>query len=773
MIYLKKNFYYLYGWLLTWQLIALVHYTVEWLTYSFSFPAYYYYQSVILYFNGYKKLELLEYLIAVSILGIYFVGMFIGKEYFEKKTKFSALYLINFPIGILFIFTFGFLLPGLILRINSDFVLLKIVISIFLFMVSIWLPFCIKHIVRYRQIKKINKCLLDNKNSVSLGKLFYIVLIVFGYIQLVSIFYEPIFKQTKVITEYWNVNELTRLDDHKVVEKDKYLESILQKRNLDEVMAKDLTRFDPSEKPNLDTSVDLQLTDEESEFLKKNHFELHWQILSRFMFHHNSFIYVPIHELEMSKDMETINAQYGLGSAWIFSKFFAITDGISIEIWFQLLYGAYYVYFLFFIAVTYLLTRNIPITAVIFLLALASVNSRGYDFLILPPGESPWRHFFDLWVVFFLYYFGKTQKVIFYWLALFFGIISIFINPQIGAMIFFPIVIIGIVYLALQKKSFFSILTGILVAIILAIIVFKVSSSANDLARYYVDGVIGFPISAKQMLYFLLLIAFGYTIMLKILPQISNEKVLPLLFLFFYAQELLLYVVWHYNGDGLKARAFIYILTIALILFYLSKSWSKKLHSMVFILVTMYAIVTYGKSVDKLFHTKQEYDEIFETHVTYEWNMDRAHFISTMNPREFQNGIDLIQKYSNDQNGIYIISEYDNLLPFLANKYSLMPFFDLKWYLITPKELDKSIKSIQSNKPKYIFVDSNINRNYKKEVIDLKTPVIGYLHQESVWRVQRLMLLKQIFDTVGVEYDLVEKGTLISVYKRKDSNETY
>jgi len=153
--------------------------------------------------------------------------------------------------------------------------------------------------------------------------------------------------------------------------------------------------------------------------------------------------------------------------------------------------------------------------------------------------------------------------------------------------------------------------------------------------------------------------------------------------------------------------------------------------------------------------------------------MDRAHIISTMNPLYFQNGVDLIQKYSNGQNGIYIVSEYDNLLPFLAHKYSLMPFFDLKWYLITPKELDKSIKTLQVNKPEYIFIDTGIDRNVNNEIIDQKLPKIGYLNQESIWRVQRLKLLNEVFQSVANDYQLVEKGYLISVYKRKDSNETY
>lgn len=770
MVFIKKNFYYLYSFLLAVQLILVIHYVLEWLTGYFHIPAYDYYQSVVLYFNGYKKLELIEYMITVFLLGIFFAIMFFGKGYFEKKTKFSALYLTRSPSGIFFVL-FVVLLTGAFFRMGSSYAFVKISLSTLLFVGLIWLPWFMKRIVRQGRTKRIDHWL----SKLSLGKAFYVSLIVFGYIQLVGIFYEPIFHQTKIITEYWNVNELTRLDSNQTVDKETYLGTILQKANVDDVTLKDLTRFNLSKKQlNTDvSSIDLHLTNQENEFLKKNLFELHWQVLSRFMIHHNSFMYIPIKELEMKKDIQSINAQYGLGSTWIFSKLFALSNGVSIEKWLQLSYAVYYVYFAFFLLITYLLTRDIAITAIVFLLALASVNLRGYDFLILPPGESPWRHFFDLWVVFLLYYFGKTQKIVFYWGALLFGIVSIAINPQIGIMIYVPVIVTGLIFVAMQKKSFLSISIGILVATIMAFFVFNLSSSANDLAKYYIDGVIGFPISAKQMLVFLVLIALGYTVVLKILPQLSRENILPLSFLFFYAQELLVYVVWHYNGDGLKARAFIYILTIALMLYYLSISWSKKLQRGILFLATVYAVFTYSKSINNVQHSKKEYNKIFDTHAVYEWNMKRAHFVSTMNPRGFQNGIDLIQKYSSDQNGIYIISEYDNLLPFLADKYSMMPFFDLKWYLITPKELNKSIKTIQTNQPEYIFVDSNINRDYEKEVIDLKTPIIGYLHQESVWRVQRLMLLKQIFDTVETEYELIEKGTLISVYKRKDTHETH
>jgi len=63
-------------------------------------------------------------------------------------------------------------------------------------------------------------------------------------------------------------------------------------------------------------------------------------------------------------------------------------------------------------------------------------------------------------------------------------------------------------------------------------------------------------------------------------------------------------------------------------------------------------------------------------------------------------------------------------------------------------------------------VDTDIYRNFNNDLIDPKIPVIGYLSQESIWRVQRLKLLNKIFEGVSGDYTLIKKGILISIYKR-------
>jgi hypothetical protein len=128
----------------------------------------------------------------------------------------------------------------------------------------------------------------------------------------------------------------------------------------------------------------------------------------------------------------------------------------------------------------------------------------------------------------------------------------------------------------------------------------------------------------------------------------------------------------------------------------------------------------------------------------------------------------LIKKYGSGCKKIYIISQYDNLLPFLAKKISAMPFHDLKWYNMTDRELMESIDLIRREEPEYLFVDRDINRDYKEEIISSSTPLLGYLHEESVWRAERLSLMALIFKKVSDKYVLVESGKLLSVYRRKE-----
>ena len=100
-----------------------------------------------------------------------------------------------------------------------------------------------------------------------------------------------------------------------------------------------------------------------------------------------------------------------------------------------------------------------------------------------------------------------------------------------------------------------------------------------------------------------------------------------------------------------------------------------------------------------------------------------------------------------------------------------MPFFDVQWFLLTDKEVRLCIERIQNQKPPYLFVDRDIERNLNDEIVRTGIPLVLMPEGESLLRVQRLNLLKDVFAAVKDDYELEMSRGLLTVYKRKVSGE--
>ena len=95
-----------------------------------------------------------------------------------------------------------------------------------------------------------------------------------------------------------------------------------------------------------------------------------------------------------------------------------------------------------------------------------------------------------------------------------------------------------------------------------------------------------------------------------------------------------------------------------------------------------------------------------------------------------------------------------------------MPFFDLQWFLLSPKQVALSVERIKKNKPQYLFVDTDIERDFNGEILLGGLQSIGFPGEESLQRVQRLHLLQEVFQAVKKDYVPVKEGVLLTVYKR-------
>jgi hypothetical protein len=512
---------------------------------------------------------------------------------------------------------------------------------------------------------------------------------------------------------------------------------------------------------------------EEQDFLEKNSFELRWQIMNRWVVHHHNFMLGPINEYALGKPLREISAQYGLFQIvmmrWLLEK----TGGISYQNYFQKWYAWYVVYYAVFVALTWLLFRNVYYMALACILAFGFLNKTDYQFLFVGPGYNPIRHFFDLPVTACLYWYLKTRRGGVLVLALFFGLIGVVNSKQFGVFLAVSLVVTLLVksWQGRERGEYHDVWWAVGAAVILGLMLLGGEWGKDIMSQYYLRGFIGFPSSSKG-LYLIVFIISGCYLMLLRGEHAANEWKYLALFLLLYSQGLLVYGIWGSFRHLLHIAPVLVLGGVVFLKLWIDQSRLKRYGSVLVCALIVGALgFVYVPGLFAYYTTKSEYEQVFATHRTYEWNLERAQFRSTMDPKYFVDSVSLIQQYANPENGIYIISKYDNLLPFLAKKYSIMPFFDVQWFLLTDKEVRLCIERIQNGKPPYLFVDRDIERSLNGEILVAEVPFVDSAGGESLLRVQRLNLLKDIFTAVKDDYELEISRGLLTVYKRKVSDE--
>ncbi len=519
---------------------------------------------------------------------------------------------------------------------------------------------------------------------------------------------------------------------------------------------------------------------QEKEFIQKNQFILHWQILNRYVIHHHNHILGPINEYSLGKKLSEIYSQYGTANTVIMKSLLDLSGGINYQNYFRVFYSFYYLYYLLFFILLVVLFKRIDYALLGTILTVSSLNQTGFGFLLLGPGMNPIRHFFDIFIIILFFRYLTGRKSVYLISALAISLLGILNNSQFGLFALIALVVTGLVRIFLEsdiegKEKRYD-LKLLAIFTFMGIVLFFLCRVGPDyMFKYFLYGFLGFTLGSKIMFITLSVITLSYILLIKYFTNHKPFKYL-LLFLILYAQGLFTYYIWGVTIEHFLGIAQILILTGLTALYYIInvngslKKYENVLVSF-FILASifLYAPSTYSYYFSKPYYSYislSECNKIFQTHKTYQWDFDKAKFTSTMDPRYFAAGVNLLKKYS-PENSVFIISKYDNILPFLANKYSAMPFFDLSSFLLTQKEIDQTVEAVRAARPRYIFVDTDINRNYNSDIINEKVAYLGYLNQESVWRVKRLSLLKIVFEAVRNEYKPVEQTALITAYERK------
>lgn len=505
-------------------------------------------------------------------------------------------------------------------------------------------------------------------------------------------------------------------------------------------------------------------------FIKSNSHEFHWQILNRYYLHHQNHLYAPINELLLGKDINKIFFQYGKYNALILSKIINTFGGFDFTKYMKITYSFYYIYVALFTILVFKFFKRKDYIISWVLLTVASFNFITDEFLRIAPGINPIRHFFDIFVFMFLYlYFKKRNKAL---LISSFAVIFLSILNESMTGIFMLLALIAALFVKnfiFDKKNYFEI-SMLIFSPIFGLAAKKLGESGVDYATgYFLSGLLGFPTPKTSILTCLILITLGYVVLLKdILTKEENKNDCIYFYIsaFFYVQALLFYYMWGSDRTHLMVYFPIFSFVFLAYLFDSNlKTKYPKIHSIVISLVLIFSVIFYANSTQDYFASIQKFNNIFKTHKVYEWNMPHTNFISTMNPEYFEDSIRLIKKYSKN-NGIYMISKYDSFLPIISSKYSNMPFIEVSNFLTSKKEIELNINTIKIEKPEYIFVDKDIDRDFAQDIV-WNEYEFKYIFYESMWRYQRLSLLKDIFNAVRKDYEPVESSYLLTVWRNK------
>lgn len=517
-----------------------------------------------------------------------------------------------------------------------------------------------------------------------------------------------------------------------------------------------------------DTKIKLE---EKLEFIKNNIYEQNLQILDRHYFHENSFVLSPINEMELNRDKNEIFSQYGFFSISFISKIMDLYGGFSINSYEKAKKTIDLFYHLCAVTFILLFFRNNYLRFIfVMILGVALFGNSYYTFSYAPTVTNT-RHILDLFIIFLLYkYTSDNYKLIYLILASILSILSIFIAKDFGQFIFLSIVAVCIIplvknYLDTKIINILNLLIFFLTAIIGVVFLKNYPMMENPSIKYFLDGFYSFPFSDNSIYFIILFIVFLQWFFLIIFYERLKEKYLhPYIFLIMYTQFLYTYFIWHGTTNNIVMYSYIFILPL-MIIYDLFKFRFKNIILVMFIFLV---IIIYLNTLIKFIIDKNNYDNVFKTHKLYKWKHPRAGgIISTYSFDNFQDSIELIKKHS-FSNEIFMISKYDNILGILSQKYSAFPFFELRSTIVTADEYE-SIKKQILDESNLLFVDNDIERDLDEEIKEL-----NFFQLEEYWRnensrqrVLKLKVLKKLYQEVKNNFILVEKGILISVYRKK------
>lgn len=507
-----------------------------------------------------------------------------------------------------------------------------------------------------------------------------------------------------------------------------------------------------------------QLSSDELQFIKFNQLELSNQAKAGWFLFHHSWVLNPLHAVALGDSFSNQVLIYGFASSIVLKKTLDIMGGVNFQNYFKATFIFYPIYFFSFLLGTWFLFGNFRAVALGGLALGICYLGITYQLLVLAPGFNPLRHFWDIWVFVLFNEYLKKQKNIYLIGAILLGLFSIVWSKDFGIALYLGIIAAFFIKQYTQQKPYS--ISSVIGLLFLGISMYFLPIYGKNYNMLYMLMGVTVPGASKLLIILVLAgISLAYVLVVKYLKEQFNQAIL-MIASFVYAQIILIYFIWYPSIHHLIANA-TGIILLGIILLEL---YSKTIHkSMFYNILNVGLVLVYFSMSISFYKGKTQILMPFKHHVIHQWNFENAKFNSTMDPELFQESVELIQKYSHS-NGMYLISKYDAILPVISNKYNKIPAVSVALDMIGKKDIDRMSIPILKNRPRYLFVDTDIYRNYINDIYNQYGELGVFLHEESIGRATVMDNMKQLFFKINDQYKLIEKGRLISVYQYKTQN---
>ena len=479
-----------------------------------------------------------------------------------------------------------------------------------------------------------------------------------------------------------------------------------------------------------------------------------YKILEGFFFHHHMSVLLPVYYLDI--DINRDIHQYGILTSYLI-LFFSnkIFDEISINSYFNVVHSVLPIFSISLMFLGLKIYKEKYLSTLLVLTFILSYILLGFLNFYLTPTISPIRQIFIPIIIFYIYkVFHDEESKHLKYLYLFI-LLQSFVFIELSIFVMLSIII----QLLLDRKSLnlkrihFSNFT--VLALITCIYIFNNFNDDNYFSNFNYFIFLGPIVNIVDLAILTALLSICMYIVTASISDFKSNLFIKIIS--GYSLFTLFYYIWNpaYNHLAPILYPFIIIILFFIDRFIIVKKFST---TIVILLLTTsftlaFAIKNYYSEKDIFYNSLTEY--LQDYNINFEKKMDMK---TTMNPSYINDSCRLIDKYNKDIK-INMISIHDSYIPFLCNKANAK-YDQLIINMVNPK-IKADVYNYFINQ-ELLFVDNIITKPNSK--IYYKNYMFA---DDFKIKINAIDQAKDLFQNLKKNnFELIEKGELISVYKK-------